>query len=149
MTRIRVLAPLALVLAAALATAAAAQTPAPPPDGTWKERMAQRFQQRYDLSDDQLKAFQAANAKYRDARRQIAISLRQAQTDLRQLALNGADEATLQAKRAEVQQLLGQALDLRVKVLQEVGPVLTQEQRDKFAQPGPTHFRHRRPQPSS
>ena len=38
------------------------------------------------------------------------------------------------AKAAEVQQLLGQTVTLRVKVLQEIGPILTPEQRVKFAQ---------------
>jgi Spy/CpxP family protein refolding chaperone len=90
-----------------------------------------RFQQRLGLTDDQMTAIKAAYAKHRDEQKQAHRSLRAAQSELRQLALNGADTT---AKAAEVQQLLGQTVAVRVKVLQEIGPILTPEQRVKFAE---------------
>src|SRR5206468_334180 len=103
-----------------------------------------RLQQRLGLTDDQVTAIRAAFERHRDQQKQAWQALRTAQADLRQLALNGADTS---AKTAEVQQILGQTVALRVQVLQEIGPVLTPEQRAKFAQasyrPGMRH--HRRP----
>lgn len=93
-----------------------------------------RLQQRLGLSDDQVNAIKAAYQKHRDEQKQAWQALATAQADLRKLALNGADAATIQAKTAEVQQLLGQTVAVRVKVLQEIGPVLTPEQRAKFAE---------------
>jgi len=101
-----------------------------------------RMQERLGLSDDQMNAIKAANAKHRDEQRQAYRALHDANTALRQAALDGADAATLQAKSADVQRLLAQTIDLRVKVLQEIGPVLTPEQRAKFAQAG-MHGGHR------
>jgi Spy/CpxP family protein refolding chaperone len=101
-----------------------------------------RLQQRLGLTDDQVKAVKAAYEKHREEQKQAWQALRVAQADLRQLALNGADTT---AKSAEVQQLLGQTVAVRVKVLQEIGPILTPEQRAKFAEasmhPGMRHHR--------
>jgi len=105
-----------------------------------------RMKQRLGLTDDQTTAVRAAFARHRDEQKQAWKSLRTAQAELRQLALNGGDTT---AKSAEVQQLLGQTVALRVKVLQEIGPVLTPEQRVKFAQAH--HYggmRHHRKAPS-
>jgi Spy/CpxP family protein refolding chaperone len=105
-----------------------------------------RLQTRLGLTDDQVTAIKAAYAKHRDAQKQAWQALRTAQTDLRQLALNGADTT---AKTAEVQQLLGQTVAARVKVLQEIGPILTPEQRVKFAELGSHHGkRHHRKAPA-
>ena len=96
-----------------------------------------RMKQHLGLSDDQAAAIRAAYQKHRDEQMQSWKALRTAQSDLRQLALNGADAGAIAAKTAEVQQLQGQALASRIKMLQEIGPVLTPEQRAKFAQ---AHF---------
>lgn len=93
-----------------------------------------RMKQRLGLSDDQATAIRAAFARHRDEQRQTWKALRTAQTDLRQLALSGGDAGAIAAKTAEVQQLHGQTVAVRVRVLQEIGPVLTPEQRAKFAQ---------------
>ncbi len=79
----------------------------------------------------QMHAQQAAN------RKQLRQSLRQAQSDLRQLALNSGDPAAIQAKQAEVAQLLSQSLAMRVQSLQAMAPILTPDQRAKLAQMGP------------
>jgi len=106
---------------------------------------ADRLQQRLGLSDDQAKAVKAAYDKHREEQKQAYMALGAAQADLRKLALNGADTA---AKTAEVQQLLGQTVALRVKVLQEIGPILTPEQRAKFAELGAHRgMRHHRKAP--
>ena len=121
----------ALVSGAGLAYAQTVQgQTAPAPRTHGMERMKQRL----GLSDDQATAIRAAYQKHRDEGRQTWNALRTAQSDLRQLALNGADAGAIAAKTAEVQQLQGQALTSRVKMLQEIGPVLTPEQRAKFAQ---------------
>jgi Spy/CpxP family protein refolding chaperone len=104
-------------------------------------RMA-HLQKRLGLSDDQAQAVTAAFAKHRDEQKQAWMALGAAQAELRKLALDGADTT---AKAAEVQQLLGQTIAVRVKVLQEIGPLLTPEQRAKFAEarmhPGMRHHR--------
>jgi Spy/CpxP family protein refolding chaperone len=91
------------------------------------------FQKRLGLTEDQAKAVTAAFAKHRDEQKQAWQAVAAAQSDLRKLALDGADTT---AKAAEVQQLLGQTVAVRVKILQEIGPILTPEQRAKFAEAG-------------
>src|SRR5437773_6220003 len=113
---------------AAYAQTTQGQTPAPRAHGM------DRMQQRLGLTNDQVTAIQAAFARHRDEQKQAWKTLHTAQADLRQLALNGGDAGAIAAKTTEVQQLLGQTVALRVKVLQEIGPVLTPEQRVKFAQ---------------
>ena len=105
-----------------------------------------RLQQRLGLTDDQTKAVEAAFAKHRDEQKQAWTALRTAQADLRKLALEGQDTT---AKAAEVQQLMGQTVTARVKVLQEIGPILTPEQRAKFAEAGMHQgMRHHRRTPA-
>jgi len=123
---------LALSLVALLASTGAAyaqstqgQTPAS------REHGMNRMQQRLGLTNDQVTSIRAAFERHRDEQKQAWKALHTAQAELRQLALNGGDTT---AKAAEVQQLLGQTVTLRVKVLQEIGPILTPEQRVKFAQ---------------
>jgi Spy/CpxP family protein refolding chaperone len=96
-----------------------------------------------------MKAIREARERHRDEYRQIATALHQLQVDVRQLALNGGAESEIQAKNAELQRLWGQALDLRVKSLQEIAPILTPEQRAKFAQLGHHGGWGRRPGPPS
>ena len=111
-----------------------------------QERGSARFQQWLGLTDDQAQQIKAVRAKHADAFKQIGPSLRRAETDLRKLALTGVDPATIQAKDAEIQQLTAQMRDLRVKTLQEIAPILTDEQKQKLAQAsiGPRGH-HRRP----
>jgi Spy/CpxP family protein refolding chaperone len=128
---------------AAYAQSTQGQTPAPRAHGM------NRMQQRLGLTNDQVTAIRAAFERHRDEQKQARKTLHTAQSELRQLALNGGDTT---AKTAEVQQLLGQTIALRVKVLQEIGPILTPEQRVKFAQaqghPGMGRH-HRAPQSQS
>ena len=120
----------ALLGGAGLALAQDAQ----PKAGPRGEHGMGRMQQKLGLTEDQKTAVRGAFQKHRDEQRQVWQQLRTAQMELRQLALNGADAGAIQAKTNEVQQLMGQSLAVRVKVLQEIGPVLTPEQRAKFAQ---------------
>jgi Spy/CpxP family protein refolding chaperone len=131
---------------------AAAQTQGQPPAPPAAAHGMGRLQQRLGLTDDQVKAIRTAYANHRDEQKQAWQALSTAQAELRQLALNGGDPATIQAKTAQVQQLLGQTVAIRVKVLQEIGPVLTPEQRTKFAQAhmgGRGHHRRGAPQSQS
>jgi Spy/CpxP family protein refolding chaperone len=106
--------------------------------------MYSRLQERLGLTDDQVKAIQDIHARQGESRKQLGQALRQAQTDLRQLALNGGADDAVQAASAEVEKLLGQMVQLRVKALQEMAPHLTPEQREKLAQLGPGAYMGRR-----
>ena len=103
----------------------------PSPGATHHER-GQRFQQWLGLTDDQMTAIREIRQREAPAARQHFQAVRQAQIELRQAVLNGADDATIQAKAANVQNLLAQGVDLRVRRLQEIAPILTPEQRQKL-----------------
>jgi Spy/CpxP family protein refolding chaperone len=120
-----------LTLVATMVTATALYA-APAADRA--HRWESRLQQKLGLSEDQLQAFRQLHAS-RDveAVRQQHRALRAAETELRRLALNGADDATLAAKQAEIQTLRAQQLQQRVDSLKQIGPVLTPEQREAFA----------------
>ena len=92
-----------------------------------------RFQQWLGLTDDQMNAIRQIRQQDAPAMKQQFQAMRQARMDLRQAVLNGADPATIQAKQAAVQTLMAQGLDLRVKNLQQIAPVLTPDQRAKLA----------------
>jgi Spy/CpxP family protein refolding chaperone len=96
--------------------------------------MEHRFQKWLGLTDDQLQQIKALRGQNAGAGKQVAQDLRAAQKDLRQAALNGADPAMIQAKETKVQGLMGQMVQLRVKRLQDIAPILTPEQRQKLAQ---------------
>lgn len=153
MLRTRSLSLIAALLVSSVLTAATvthAQQP-PPAKG---DRMFSRLQKNLGLSDAQLTQIRPIFQQQRDAHRQLGQTLRQARTDLRQLALNAGDATVIAAKKAEIAQLMAQGLDLRVQTLQQIGPILTQEQRDKFAQMGPWamwrgHRHHKPPQQQS
>jgi Spy/CpxP family protein refolding chaperone len=97
---------------------------------------ANRFQQALGLTDDQMTAIRQVQAQQAPKQKQLRQSLRQGQSELRQLALNGGDPAAIQAKQAEVAQLVNQSTALRVESLQAMAPILTPEQRAKLAQMG-------------
>ena len=110
-----------------------------------------RLQTKLELSDDQMKAIKEIYERDKESQRQIAMTLRQAQGDLGHLALNNGDPALIQQKATEVEGLLAQGLQLRVRRLQEIAPLLTPEQRARFAQfsAGPPWMhRGHRPNPS-
>ena len=140
----------ALTLVAILITATTlyAADPQAAPDRA--RRWENRLQQKLGLTEDQLQAFRQVYAS-RDveAHRQHHRALRSAQAELRRLALNGADDATLQAKQTEVQNLLAQSMQMRLDTLKQVGPILNPDQREAFAkmmERGPRgHHRGHRP----
>ena len=140
---------LALALTGALlvpvAVSAADEAPAA------KQRMGQqRFQERLGLSDDQVQALRQLRQSRGDTMRQHYQTLRQAQIDMRRLAILGTDEAALRAKAAEVQKLTAEGLELRLMQLRDLSQVLTPEQREKFAtmsMGGRRHFH--RPAPTT
>lgn len=93
-----------------------------------------RLKESLGLTDAQVTAIKEVFADARPAQHQLFQALRQAQGELRQLALNGGDEAVVQQKTAEISGLLAQGLQLRVERLQKIAAILTPEQRAKFAQ---------------
>jgi Spy/CpxP family protein refolding chaperone len=134
----------ALILGSTLlvTTAASAADEAAPGAQSGRGRMAARFQQQLGLTDAQMQSIREVRARHADGQKQVRQSLHQAQSDLRQLALNGGDPTALQAKSAEVAQLLSQGVSMRVQTLQEISPILTPEQRVKLAQMSPRMFMH-------
>jgi Spy/CpxP family protein refolding chaperone len=94
----------------------------------------ERLQTKLELTDDQTKAIQEIYGRDAENQRQLVQALRQAQSDLGRLALNNADATVIQQKAAEVEGLIAQGLQLRVRRLQEIAPLLTPEQRDRLAQ---------------
>jgi len=113
------------------------------------DRMFSRMQRNLELTDDQVNQIRAIYQQHRDAQRTLGRSVRQAQTDLRRLALSGGDPNAVATKKTEVAQLLAQGMDLRVQTLQQIGPILTPDQREKLAQMGPAAMwrGHRGPKP--
>jgi periplasmic protein CpxP/Spy len=91
-----------------------------------------RLQAELGLSDDQVQAIRQAHEGQRDARKQLRHSLREARRTLREMVIDGVDDATVQQQTAALQQLLGQAVQLRTESLRAVSQVLTPEQRQKF-----------------
>ncbi len=100
---------------------------------TAHDRM-ERLKDHLSLTDAQVTAIREVFADDKPAQGQVYQALRQAQGELRQLALNGAEEAVLQQKTAEIAALMSQDLQLRVQRMQKIGTILTPEQRVKFAQ---------------
>jgi len=98
-----------------------------------------RFQERLGLSDDQVRALHQAREQQWEGRQQIRRSMMAARRSLNELILQGADDTAIKAKTAEIQQLTGQALELRVKAMQDFAKILTPEQRTRVLQ------RHHRP----
>lgn len=152
MLRARSLSLVAALLVTSVLTAATV-TYAQQPTPSRGDRMLSRLQKNLGLSDTQVTQVRAIFEQQRDARRQLGQSMRQARTELRQLALNSGDANAIAGKKAQVAQLMAQGLDLRVQSLQQLGPILTQEQRDKLTQMGPAamwrghrHHRHKTPQ---
>lgn len=130
-----------LMLAASLAGGAVAYA-AEPPDaqsaqaGRHYQNWQQRFQQRLGLTDQQMQQLQAIHQRNAQTTRQHFQALRKAQAELRRLVLIDADQASIAAKQAEVQQLMAQSVEMRVNTLKEITPILTPEQREKYAQMG-------------
>lgn len=124
----------ALTLVATLVTATALYAADPQTTPDRAKRWEHRLQHKLGLTEDQLQAFRQIYAGHDvEARRQHHRALRTAQAELRRLALNGADDATLQAKQTEVQTLLTQSMQERLNTLKQVGPILNADQREAFA----------------
>ena len=123
-----VLGAMAVVLVAA--GAYAADPPAAPQEqhqrGAW-------LQKKLNLTDVQAQQIREIRAKDFASQKQNWQTLRQAQGELRRLALSGADSRTLTAKQTEVQNLLNQTVQARVNTLTQIGPILSPEQREAYA----------------
>jgi len=135
-----VLGAMAVVLVAA--GAYAADPPAAPQEqhqrGAW-------LQKKLNLTDVQAQQIREIQAKDFASQKQNWQTLRQAQGELRRLALSGADSRTLAAKQTEVQNLLNQTVQARVNTLTQIGPILSPEQREAYAtmmDHGPRGHRH-------
>jgi Spy/CpxP family protein refolding chaperone len=131
--RLNVFRATAVALIATLVTASALYA-APTTDPSRTSRWESRLQQKLGLTEDQLQAFRQLHAgRDFEAQRQQYRALRTAEAELRRLALNGADDATLAAKQTEVQTLRAQQLEQRIAALKQIGPILNPDQREAFA----------------
>lgn len=144
MKRLVAVAGLALVAAFLVPKGVLADPPGPRGGGSGYH---QRFQQELGLTDDQMQAIREIQGRQRDAARQLWQQLVTAQGQIRQLALSGADDGTIQPKATEIEGIQSQLLQLRVNALREMAPLLSEEQRQKLAQMNPRrgHWRHRGP----
>jgi len=137
---------------AAMLVAGAAYAADPPTTPTQQQQPQQRgawLQKKLGLSDTQMQQIRDIQTKDFANQKQNWQALRQAQGELRRLALSGADQATLSAKETEVQNLLTQSLQARVAMLQQIGPILSADQREAYAKMmdhGPRGHRHMRQQ---
>lgn len=96
----------------------------------WEERL----QQRLGLTDQQVQAIREIRARDAADRMQHWQAMRKARAELTRLILIEADEPSIAAKQAEVQHLVAAGVERRVKLLQEITPLLTPEQREGLAQ---------------
>ena len=69
-----------------------------------------RLKESLNLTDEQVTAIREVFVEAGPTQRQLFQALRQAQGELRQLALNGGDEAAVQQKTAEISGLMAQGL---------------------------------------
>jgi Spy/CpxP family protein refolding chaperone len=152
MRHVAVLRAVTMFLAATLAAGTVAYA-AEAPQGTTPHSWETRLQQQLGLRDDQVKAIREIREREAPGWKQHWAELGQARKDLRKLILSEADQATIDAKHAQVQQLMAEGLTKRVNTLKEITPLLTPEQREKFTammEQGRHHHRyHRPPQPQS
>lgn len=139
-----VLGALAVVLVAAGAYAADPPATAPQQQEQQHQRGAW-LQKKLGLTDVQAQQIREIQTKDFASQKPNWQALRQAQGELRRLALSGADSKTLAAKQADVQNLMNQSLQARVSTLAQIGPILSPEQREAYAkmmEHGPRHHRH-------
>ncbi len=136
--------PITLVLGVTLALTAAVTSS----EARMGRPSLERLQAQLGLSDAQVSGIRQIYEGQREARHQVLTALHEAQKSLRELVLNGADVATVEAKTAEIQQLHGQLLQLRVQTLQGLSQILTPEQRQAFAQLRPAGHWRSSPPPS-
>ena len=140
-----VLGALAVTLVAAGAYAADPPATTPAPQEQHQHQRGAWLQKKLGLTDVQAQQIREIQAKDFATQKQTWQALRQAQGELRRLALSGADQATLSAKQTEVQNLMNQSMQARLNTLQQIGPILSPEQREAFAkimEHGPRHHRH-------
>jgi Spy/CpxP family protein refolding chaperone len=110
----------------------AADPPAAPQTQQQHDRGAW-LQQKLGLTDVQAQQIREIRAKEFASQKQNFQALRQARAELTRLALSGADQATLSAKQTEVQNLLAQSMQAHLSTLQQIGPILSPEQREAYA----------------
>jgi Spy/CpxP family protein refolding chaperone len=103
------------------------------------------LQSELGLTEDQVKSIKEIHTRHRDSMRETWRTLRDARRSLRDMALGDVDEATLNAKAAEVRELAGQVLEARIRTLHEVVRVLTPEQREKLRELRPLRPLRRAP----
>jgi Spy/CpxP family protein refolding chaperone len=123
----------ALAMLATVLVAAGAYAADPPAAPQQPHQRGGWLQQKLGLSDTQMQQIREIRQREFEAHKQSWQQLRQAQAELRRLALSAADDRTLSAKQTEVQNLLAQSMQARVDTLKQIGPILTPDQREAYA----------------
>ena len=100
----------------------------------WRRRLPSRRDEANAKLTDTIRQLHEGQ---REARKQLYRSLREARRTLREMVIDGVDDATVQQQTAALQQLLGQAVQMRTESLRAVSQVLTPEQRQKFREMRP------------
>ena len=151
MRRVAVMRAVTMFLAATLAAGTVAYA-AETPQGTTPRSWETRLQQKLGLRDDQVQAIREIREREAPGWKQHWMALGQARSELRKLILSEADQASIDAKHAQVQQLMAEGLAKRINTLKEITPILTPEQREKFTammEQGRHQHRDRRQVPQS
>jgi Spy/CpxP family protein refolding chaperone len=139
-------------LSAVALVAVAASTTVDPVSAHQAHRGHVRLQEALGLTDQQVQAMREVRTRDAEAGKQLFRQLRQTRLELTRLVLADADTASIEAKQAEVQALMNQVIERRVTRLKEIVPILTPEQREKYAElvtQGGFGHRHGHRRPSS
>jgi protein CpxP len=87
-----------------------------------------------NLSVEQMKSIQQIRSRYRDQLESDRTAARQAQQELRKLMAGNAKDDEIRDKFRQVQSLRAKAAEAQFNSMLEMRGVLTQEQRQKFAE---------------
>jgi Spy/CpxP family protein refolding chaperone len=134
---------IAVALVAGLSVGAAHAQPLAPGGKQGGHSGHERMQKKLGLTDEQAKQMRDVMTAQKDAQRKNGQALRDANQELRRLALSGADDATLRAKQTDVANLMAESVRLKVEGLKQIAPILTPEQRQKLAEMRMDHHRGR------
>ncbi len=99
-----------------------------------RRERAEQFQQRLNLSDEQMRQLSAIRQKYRPQLETVKEQMLTKSQELSQMMQGNTSENDLRRKHQEIVNLRQQMGKLRFESMLEMRNVLTTEQRQKFAQ---------------
>ncbi|WP_107667301.1 Spy/CpxP family protein refolding chaperone [Cyanothece sp. BG0011] len=99
-----------------------------------RRERAEQFQQRLNLSDEQMQQLSAIRQKYRPQMQQLKQQMGTKGQEFSQMMQGNTSESDLRGKHQEIVSLREQMGNLRFESMLEMRQVLTTEQRQQFAQ---------------